>query len=48
MPKAILQTIGNLIEIAKDGSQKKVELNLHVSEYVADVHTSFLFRYCLY
>ncbi len=48
MPKAISCIIGNLIDITQDGSHKKVELNLQISEYVTENQSPFIFRSCLY
>ncbi len=48
MPKAIASILGNLIDILQDGSHKRQDLNLRVSEYVAEAQTPFLFRACLY
>ena len=48
MPKAIACSLGNLIDVLQDGSHKRQDLNLHVSEYVAEAKSPFLFRACLY
>lgn len=48
MPKAIACSLGDLIDVLQDGSHKKQDLNLHVSEYVTEAKTPFLFRACLY
>lgn len=48
MPIAIAHSLGVLIDITQDGSHKKQDLNLFVSEYVYDAKTPFLFRACLY
>ncbi len=48
MPKAISCIIGNLIDITQDGSHKKVDLNLQISEYVTENQSPFIFRSCLY
>jgi hypothetical protein len=48
MPVAIAHSLGVLIDITQDGSHKKQDLNLFVSEYVYDAKTPFLFRTCLY
>lgn len=48
MPKAIACSLGNLIDILQDGSHKKQDLNLHVSEYVTEAKSPFMFRACLY
>ncbi len=48
MSIAIAHSLGVLIDITQDGSHKKQDLNLFVSEYVYDAKTPFLFRACLY
>ncbi len=48
MPKAIACSLGTLIDILQDGSHKKQDLNLHVSEYVTEAKSPFMFRACLY
>lgn len=48
MTKTMASTLGNLIDILQDGSHKRQDLNLHVSEYVTKAQTPFLFRACLY
>lgn len=48
MPKAISHTIGNLIDVTQDGSHKRVDLNLQISEYVTEAQSPFMFRSCLY
>lgn len=48
MPPALAKSIGALIDILQDGSHKKENLNLHVSEYVFKAQSPFLFRSCLY
>lgn len=48
MPKAIACSLGDLIDVLQDGSHKKQDLNLHVSEYVTEAKSPFLFRACLY
>ena len=48
MPKAMATNLGNLIDVLQDGSHKRQDLNLHVSEYVTKAQTPFLFRACLY
>ena len=48
MPKSIGISFKQLIETLQDGSHKTQELNLHVSEYVQETNTPFLFRSCLY
>lgn len=48
MPMAVAHSLGILIDITQDGSHKRQDLNLLVSEYVYDVKTPFLFRASLY
>lgn len=48
MPKPIAHTLGQLIDITQDGSHKKQDLRLHVSEYASEAKSPFLFRACLY
>ena len=48
LPKPIALTISQLIDITQDGSHKKQDLNLHVSEYATETKSPFLFRACLY
>lgn len=48
MPKPIAHTLGQLIDITQDGSHKKQDLNLHVSEYATEAESPFIFRACLY
>jgi hypothetical protein len=48
MPKAIITTLWGLVDITQDGSHNKQDLNLHISEYVFEEKTPFLFRACLY
>lgn len=48
MPKAIGFSIEKLIDTIQDGSHKKQDLKLGVSEYVQKAHSPFLFRSCLY
>ena len=48
LPKPVSHTIGQLIDITQDGSHKKQNLNLHVSEYATESKSPFLFRACLY
>lgn len=48
MPKVVCHTLDKLIDVLQDGSHKTNNLNLHVSEYVTNVHSPFLFRGCMY
>lgn len=48
IPKAISHTIEKLIDITQDGSHKRVDLNLQISEYVKETQSPFIFRSCLY
>ncbi len=48
MPKPIAYTLGQLIDITQDGSHKRQDLNLHVSEYATEAKSPFVFRACLY
>lgn len=48
LPKPIAHTIQQLIDITQDGSHKRQDLNLHVSEYATAAKSPFLFRACLY
>ena len=48
IPKAISHTIEKLIDITQDGSHKRVDLNLQISEYVKETQSPFFFRSFLY
>lgn len=48
MPIPIGYSFDKLIDIIQDGSHKIQNLNLHVSEYVQEAESPFLFRSCLY
>lgn len=48
MPIPIAHTLSQLIDIIQDGSHKKQDLNLQISEYVSAVQSPYLFRACLY
>lgn len=48
MPIPIGYSLEKLIDTIQDGSHKTQELDLHVSEYVQDANSPFLFRSCLY
>ena len=48
MPIPIGYSLEKLIDTIQDGSHKIQELDLHVSEYVQEANTPFLFRSCLY
>ena len=47
-PPVISSYIWSMIDILQDGSHKVKDLNLHVSDYVVENNTPFLFRSCLY
>lgn len=48
MPRTIGYSLEKLIDIIQDGSHRKMDLNLKVTEYVIETETPFLFRACLY
>ena len=48
MPIPIGYSFEKLIDTIQDGSHKIQELDLHVSEYVQEANSPFLFRSCLY
>lgn len=48
MPITIAHSLGTLIDILQDGSHKKADLNLNVSQYTFETRSPFLFRACLY
>ena len=47
-PPVISSYIWSMTDILQDGSHHVKDLNLHVSEYVVEKKTPFLFRSCLY
>ena len=47
-PPVIASYIESMIDILQDGSHKVRDLRLHVSDYVIENNTPFLFRSCLY
>ena len=47
-PPVISSYIWSMTDILQDGSHKVKDLNLHVSDYVVENNSPFLFRSCLY
>ena len=48
MPAAIKSSIWSLIDIVQDGSHSFDSLRLHVSEYVQESQSPFIFRACMF
>ena len=48
MPKLLSESLTEVIKILQDGSHATEKLELHVTEYVQEKKTPFVFRYCLH